>query len=456
MDSSYDTVVIGAGLSGLAASIRLSLMGQSVCLLEKHSKTGGLNSYFARGKRPFDTGLHALTNYASKKNRSGPLGIIFKQLRLNKENIPLSPQIQSRIIFPQTDLLFTNNPDDLLNEIENKFPRQKDNFHQLISNLPSYEEIAAMPMNPSRTILKKTITDPLLLNMLIFPVFSYGNPWEDDMDYPRFCILFRSIYMEGLARPLGGIRTLLRVLEKKLSDTGGELRLKTKVKKIEKKNGQVTGVSLENGEIINCKRIISSIGLMETQSLLNPLPPSEEKISFVESIINTKNPPGSYGLRDSMIFYNNSPHYNYRRPSGLIDKDQAVFCFSNNFHHNDFDEGVIRINHLANYNQWRQLKKEQYKEKKREIREYSLSLLKKIHPSLPLNICFEDTFTPTTIERYTGHFQGTVYGGLKKSKTGETSIKGLFLCGNDQGTPGIVGAMLSGITMANGHGWEDL
>ena len=60
--SKYDTIIIGAGMSGLAAGIRLAMYDKNVLILEKHSISGGLNSYYARGKRKFDVGLHAMTN----------------------------------------------------------------------------------------------------------------------------------------------------------------------------------------------------------------------------------------------------------------------------------------------------------------------------------------------------------------------------------------------------------
>lgn len=64
------------------------------------------------------------------------------------------------------------------------------------------------------------------------------------------------------------------------------------------------------------------------------------------------------------------------------------------------------------------------------------------------NILFKDIFTPTTIKRYTHHFDGTVYGSIDKSRNGKTHINGTYICGTDQGFLGIVGSMLSGISMA--------
>jgi hypothetical protein len=48
-----------------------------------------------------------------------------------------------------------------------------------------------------------------------------------------------------------------------------------------------------------------------------------------------------------------------------------------------------------------------------------------------------------------------VYGSPLKNKSGRTHLDNLFLCGTDQGFLGIVGAMLSGITIANLYGLRD-
>ena len=46
----FDCIVIGAGMSGLAAGIRLAMFDKKVVILEKHSIPGGLNSYYQRKK----------------------------------------------------------------------------------------------------------------------------------------------------------------------------------------------------------------------------------------------------------------------------------------------------------------------------------------------------------------------------------------------------------------------
>ena len=62
-----------------------------------------------------------------------------------------------------------------------------------------------------------------------------------------------------------------------------------------------------------------------------------------------------------------------------------------------------------------------------------------------------DMFTPTTIRRFTGHENGAIYGAPEKRYDGRTHLDNLFVCGTDQGMVGIVGAIVSGITIANQH-----
>jgi phytoene dehydrogenase-like protein len=62
-----------------------------------------------------------------------------------------------------------------------------------------------------------------------------------------------------------------------------------------------------------------------------------------------------------------------------------------------------------------------------------------------------DMFTPRTIRRFTWHDNGAVYGAPEKRIDGTTHLPNLFLCGTDQGYVGIIGSLISGISIANRH-----
>ena len=83
----YDTIIIGAGMSGLAAGIRLAHFGQRVCLLERHTAIGGLNSYYRQRGRIFDVGLHAITNFVPKGTRTGPFAQLLRRAMAKDRNV---------------------------------------------------------------------------------------------------------------------------------------------------------------------------------------------------------------------------------------------------------------------------------------------------------------------------------------------------------------------------------
>jgi len=106
---------------------------------------------------------------------------------------------------------------------------------------------------------------------------------------------------------------------------------------------------------------------------------------------------------------------------------------------------------MANFDLWNSLDEEEYNAQKATWLEATLKEVVKFVPDSRDSIIFTDIFTPKTIQGFTGHINGAVYGTPNKIKTGRTHLDNLFICGTDQGFLGIVGAMLSGISMANLH-----
>ncbi|MEX0792456.1 MAG: NAD(P)-binding protein, partial [Pirellulaceae bacterium] len=194
----YDTIIIGAGMSGLAAGIRLAHFGQNVCILERHNTIGGLNSFYRLGGRDYDVGLHAVTNFTPKGAKKGPLSRLLRQLRFRWDEFALCEQVGSAIAFPGVTLRFTNDFAMLRSEVAAHFPAQKANFEKLHDSIIDYDDITDDNYGLSaRKIVSEIITDPLLVEMLFCPLMWYGNARERDMDWGQFCIMYRSIFMEG-------------------------------------------------------------------------------------------------------------------------------------------------------------------------------------------------------------------------------------------------------------------
>ena len=454
----YDVLIIGAGMSGLAAGIRLAYYGKRVCIVEKHYRVGGLNSFYNLGGRKFDVGLHAMTNYVPQGVKSAPLPKLLRQLKLKAEDFALCPQRMSAIKFPDKTLRFNNDFDFFVQEVVDNFPRQADSFQKLLKTISEYNELNlyAKPIS-ALEVVSSIISDPLLIDMIFCPLMFYGNAQENDMELGQFVIMFKSIFREGFARPQAGVRKILDVLVKKYKACGGELRMKCTVESLKCANSRVESILLENGEVLTAERILSSAGYVETMKLLTNHNSSNfnrpaGQLSFVEFILVLNKEPAEMGYNTTITFYNNSARFNYRKPDELVDVSTGVICCPNNFQfESPLPEGMLRITNLANFDLWNRLDKEEYKAQKAAWLETTLEEVVKFIPDFRDSIVFTDIFTPKTIHKFTGRVNGAVYGTPNKTKTGKTHLDNLFICGTDQGFLGIVGAMLSGISIANLH-----
>jgi len=454
----YDVLIIGAGMSGLAAGIRLAYYDKAVCIVEKHYRVGGLNSFYSLRGHKLDVGLHAMTNYVPRDAKSRPLPRLLRQLKLKAEDFALCPQRMSVIRFPDNTLRFNNDFNFFVQEIVDNFPGQADNFQRLLKIILEYDELNLYAQLVSaRDVVSSVISDPLLSDMIFCPLKFYGNAQENDMEFGQFVIMFKSIFCEGFARPQDGVRRVLDVLVSKYRAYGGELKMRCAVTDLKCANGKVASILLENGEVLTADRILSSAGYVETMQLLtdSDSPAVNHpvgQLSFVESILILDKEPAEMGYNTTITFYNNSDRFAYRKPVELVDVSSGVICCPNNFQlEYPLPEGVIRITNLANFDLWNSLDEEEYKARKAAWLETALQEVVRFVPDFRDSIIFSDVFTPKTIHRFTGRINGAVYGTPDKIKTGETHVENLFICGTDQGFLGIVGAMLSGISMANLH-----
>jgi phytoene dehydrogenase-like protein len=453
----YDVIIIGAGMSGLAAGIRLAYYGKKVCILEKHAISGGLNSHYSKDGRRFDVGLHAMTNFVQKGIKSAPLSKLLRQLKIPYDDLDLVEQSHSLIEFPGVKLRFANQFALMAEDVAKEFPDDIDGFLRLVEHVKNYNDVSLDAQYVSaREVVASFIKSPILLDMLFCPVMYYGSAVEDDMDFSQFCIMFKSLFLEGFCRPQIGVRHLLRILQKKFKGNGGELMMRSGVKKLHSSHGLVHTVELEDGSMLEGDKILSSAGVCETYSLLGEVdksPSKPGKLSFVETLLVLDKMPVDFGRDETITFFCREDKFNYRCPEGRThDPKSGVICIPNNFQYSDkpLAEGIVRFTSLADYDTWKMLSPEDYSAAKTafvadQIKHSGFGDQLKDH------IVYTDSFTPMTVKKYTSHINGAIYGAPGKVKDGTTDFKNLFLCGTDQGFLGIVGALLSGISMANLH-----
>lgn len=455
-------------MSGLAAGIRLAHFGKKVCIFERHNAVGGLNSFYSLSGRKYDVGLHALTNFVRPGVKGTPLTKLLRQLRISRDEFQLSEQKRSRVAFGpngETSLAFTNDFEVFESEVATAFPEQIDGFRKLVETVRTYDDVSLDAKEVSaRQVVRQHISNPLLEDMIFCPVMYYGSAQERDMEFGQFVIMFKALFLEGFARPFDGVRVILRVLVDKYRAAGGERRMKCGVRSITAKDGQAQAVELDTGEVVTADHVISSIGAPETERLWDQpaqvTPSPVGALSFVETITILNRQPSELGWGDdTIVFFNDSDRFEYAAAKDQVDPRSGVICMPNNFDYgegHELPEGIFRCTCLANYDAWVNLPETEYLAAKaawyNRIQASARRFLPEIGDGvLPEATITTDMFTPRTVEKFTGHLGGAIYGSPQKHRQGRTSLENVYLCGTDQGFLGIIGAMLSGISMANYH-----
>ncbi len=308
--------------------------------------------------------------------------------------------------------------------------------------------------------------------MLFCPVMYYGNPGgvgdgrdagrtEPDMDWLLFCVVWKCIFESGFGHPAQGMRGLWELLAERIRTDGGDIRLGARVSELVRRDGKVVAARLADGEDVDGDVFFSSAGAVETERLAAPDATPKTPtggISIVEGITLLDAPAASVGMTDTVIFYSFSDRLTFCRPDLLTAPDTGVVAAPGNYDYADggAETELLKVTMLASYPAWRELKGEAYQAAKHNTAadmEQALGRLdivpSKARAAKGKYGDFDDLFTPLTLERYTLHAEGALYGSPVKNRDGATDLPNVFLIGADQGLHGIVGAKLSGEAMVN-------
>ncbi len=447
----YDVVIIGAGLSGLGAGIRCAQFFRRVLIVEAHSKLGGLNSYYHKQSRAhlFSNGLHTVTNFRVHSRRWGR-GLIERQLGLAPEDLALyPPRHASRISLPGLTLTFDNDPATLAGSVAAAFPGEADGYRRLVAAVGEESSRPAAAHPDCFAFLAEFIRAPELRDALALPILTYGGYREGAIDSRMFSVLFRSLLLEGCGSP-PDMRTLLERLEARYGALGGELLRRTEVAALETSGDRVARVRLADGRELEADRVLSSAGLVETGRLCGAAWGEAGTISVFQWIGAYDRPLETIGIRDTLHFVCRTPRLEWRVPGDRPFTDILTYSASDSYAFPEPVPAHFKISCFSRSGEWEGLDEAAYAAQKSRYTAELLAASAPFYPELAnVRPVVEDSFTPLTVEHYTRHPGGTIYGGAQKTFDGRTPVKNLFIIGNDQGGMGIMGALTSGVLVTN-------
>lgn len=465
----YNAVIIGSGISGLTTALILAKHGLKTAIIEKAPHIAPLLSRFQREGHWCDIGFH----YSGGLNPDGNLSVLFRYLGIaDKLNpIHLNPDA--------FDICVLNGLDKEINipvgykrieeAFNHHFPKSRNAIREYLNKLiETQNNTPFISFNFSADdILEPDHTDLISLSQFIKKHNGEDNfiKFLDDYGYylygvkadevPIFihALTFGSFYKSAHTFARGGDE-IVDAYKQKLNDAGVDIFCSNEVVNINiSEHNKVKSVTLKNGKVIECKICISTIHPALLDRIINPKPEDNTFFSEIKSLQNT---PSCFLI--------------YLETNEIIPKTTNSNIYSINMSDNDLYHTASMVYMGDEYSNKKSLcifsampknlhsknlcinSEKKYLEFKEIETEKILEQLYKTFPTLRGKIKVLETLTQFSFERWTATVDGSSYG-IKNSiyqqkPPYKTSIKGLYLAGQNINTPGIMGAIISGFLVS--------
>ncbi|TXT54529.1 MAG: Phytoene desaturase (lycopene-forming) [Candidatus Thorarchaeota archaeon] len=461
-----EIVVIGGGLGGLAASIRMQAAGHSVTLLEKRHQLGGRAGVFERKGYVFDTGPTILTP---------PMVVDDLFQTAGKET---SEYVQLEKVSPKYRLYFSDGSkmdysgeEENISQIEKMSPKDVEGYKKFLKRVKpiyelGFEKFGSMPfesifqmakMGPAglkhkayRSVygfVSSYVKDPRLRIAMSFnPLFIGGNPFTTTAIYTLITYIEEK---HGVWWVKGGTHKLVEAMGQLINDLGGQYHLNSEVSQIhvtDKK--RVKSVETIDGSVYDADIVISNADTAHTY------------MSLIDSKYRKKNKDkryrkAKYSMSLFMTYFGVKKKYEDMVQHSIVFgpryKDLIEDIFKKHIVPDDFstylhiptrnDQSLAPPGCEAMYacTPVTNLEGEvNWEEKKDEFRDHILGTLdKSVLPGLLDNLEVAEVFTPADYEREFHSFRGSGFqlqpillqSGSFRPHNRSKDVKGLYLVG---------------------------
>ncbi len=446
----YDVVVIGSGLAGLTGANILARQGYSVLLLEHHYQLGGMATWFKRrGGHVFDISLHGFPVGMRKSCRKYWTDDVAESI-VQLENIRFeNPQFSVRTTFDRQD--FTR----LLVERFGVPAETVVAFFDAARGMNFYDDQA----KTTRELFEEFFPGRSDVVRLLMEPITYANGSTLDDPAITYGIVFSNFMSKGVFTFRGGTDALVSKMKDEMTRNGVDLRIRTRVERIEiTPDRKVTGV-VANGRRIGCRAVLSNANLKSTvlklvgKEHLDPAFAEEAEAvrlnnSSCQVYMALKAGEGFDPSCGDLLFH--SEHSGFDA-AAMLSRDVSSRTFS--FYYPETrpgsDRWVVVSSTNANYDDWAQLSAEDYEAAKKDLCESTLDCLERYVPDVRSKLDHIEASTPRTFEHFTAHEMGASFGtkfeGLKVSESLPEQVSGLYHAGS-------VGIIMSGWLGAVNYG----
>ena len=506
--NNIDVIVIGSGIGGLSCAAYLSKVGKKVLVLDQHYIAGGCCHVFDEKGVEHETGIHYIGNIETRKQildlitekpiewckmgehgegvydeifiedqhylfRAGEENFIkdlYKRFEGEEENIREYIKLVKKVA--KKDLFFSIKiiRSFWIRKILKLYLKYWDKDYYKYVNTSAYDVIRTFTKNED------------LIAVLGGQFGDYGPTPKKANFFIHASIV--NHYLEGGYFPKGGPSEIIKNIIPIIEGGGGRVLVGQSVSEIIIEDGCAKGVIMENGDKIYANKVVSGVGLNNTFNKLIPdeLLENDSVIKYRELINKVGNSTGfiycfvnldgnakELELRDSNLWI--YPNKDYDKLLDDFEKDitknpMPLFIASSSAKDSSWNKRypnkssviILTMAKKEWFEQWENedcmKRNPDYIDLKETMAQRMLlEGLYKFYPKTKGKVGHYEMGTPLTNQFYLGCLDGEGYGLNSNSSRyldiellkPQTSIKNLYLTGQDVCTLGFTGALMGGI-----------
>ncbi|MFF8611004.1 phytoene desaturase family protein [Streptomyces sp. NPDC015346] len=463
--SSYEkprVIIIGAGISGLAAGCYAQMCGMETRIFEKHVLPGGCCTAWSRDGYVFDYCIEWLSGTAPGSSAHQ----IWRELgALDGKTITHFDLFNQVVAEDGRSVSFYNDPDRLERHLMSISPADAPLIRSFCRDLRRFATLDLHPLKPPplRTPREKARALRTLLpafRLLWRTAETPMHRFADRFQEPLLRQAFRNIffqdpgsfpllpYLFGMAAahagnggfPQGGSLGLSRSVERRYTSLGGEIGYRSRVERVLVEDGRAVGVLLKDGSRHEADHVIAACdGFTAVYGLLGGRYTGPRIDRLYQDVLNR---PGTVFPAMVSVFLGVDGDLGTPDPHSttyLLPAEQAILLpgslqnslvvqlrsrYSDGFA--PPGKSVLHCTYLSDYESWKTLRRTDrraYRARKNQVADFVRDFLERRYPGIGERIDVIEVATPVTTERYTGNRQGSVLGWMAFSEADDLVAK---------------------------------